>query len=191
MTGENPAATSEEVRRIMTAGEMFRGSRDFFLAYEVLGAFMQSPEARQGCAPKPIQSQATCAALALELALKARIVLDGGDPPSKAPDGHKYVAMFGLLSRTAQEDIVRPLLLDGGAASVEGLAKVLADFEGTFQKWRYMHEHRELAFHEGNMVAVVQAVYESIVRLRPDFGPWPGVIVDPDRPVRWHIAPRP
>ncbi|WP_243336679.1 hypothetical protein [Anaeromyxobacter soli] len=182
---------SEEVRRIVTAAHMFRGSRDFFLAYEVLGAFMQSPEAREGRAPNPIQSQATCAALALELALKARIVLDGGDPPSKGPDGHKYVAMFGLLSRAAQEDIVRPLLLDGAAASVEGLAKVLAEFEGTFQKWRYMHEHREVAFHEGNMVAVVQAVYESLVRLRPDFGPWPGVIVDPDRPVRWHITPRP
>ncbi len=191
MTSENAPAMSEEVRRIVTAAHMFRGSRDFFLAYEVLGAFMQSPEAREGRAPNPIQSQATCAALALELALKARIVLDGGDPPSKGPDGHKYVAMFGLLSRAAQEDIVRPLLLDGAAASVEGLAKVLAEFEGTFQKWRYMHEHREVAFHEGNMVAVVQAVYESLVRLRPDFGPWPGVIVDPDRPVRWHITPRP
>jgi len=191
MTSENSAAMSEEVRRIMTAGHMFRGSRDFFLAYEVLGAFMQSPEAREGRAPRPIQSQATCAALALELALKARIVLDGGSPPAKGPDGHKYVAMFGLLSRAAQEDVVKPLLLAGGPATVEGLAKVLADFEGTFQQWRYIHEHGELAFHEGNMVAVIQAVFESIVRLRPDFGAWPGVIVDPDRPVRWHITPRP
>ncbi len=191
MTTENTAVVSEEVRRIITAGEMFRGSRDFFLAYEVLGAFMQTTEAREGRAPKPIQSQATCAALALELALKARIVLDGGDPPSKGPGGHKYTAMFGLLSRAAQEDVVKPLLLDDGPATVEGLANVLAEFEGTFQRWRYLHEHRELAFHEGNMLAVVQAVYESIVRLRPDFGPWPGVIVDSDRPVRWHITPRP
>lgn len=191
MTSENIPAMSDEVRRIVTAGQMFRGSRDFFLAYEVLGAFMQTPEAREGRAPKPIQSQATCAALALELALKARVVLDGRDPPSKGPDGHKYVALFGLLSRAAQEDIVKPLLLDGRPATVESVIGVLTDFEGTFQKWRYMHEHREIAFHEGNMVAVLRAVYESVVRLRPDFGPWPGVIVDPERPVRWHITLRP
>jgi hypothetical protein len=33
-------------------------------------------------------------------------------------------------------------------------------------------------------------VYNSIVSLRPDFGPWPGVIVDPRRPAPWHLKPR-
>ena len=185
-----PNDLSDDIKRMVTAADTFRGSRDFFLAYEILGAFLASPEVREGRAPSPIQAQATCAALALELALKARIVLDGGDPPSKGPDGHKYVAMFDMLKHPAQEDVASFLLLDAKPATVDGLLAVLKDFEGTFQQWRYMHEHSELAFHEGNMVAVIRAVYDSIVRLRPDFGPWPGVIVDPSRPVPWHLTPR-
>src|SRR5438270_13947477 len=89
---------SAEVERAMTAGRMFRGSRDFFLAYELLAAFHASAEVRSARAPSPIQSQATCAALALELALKARVVLDGGKAPSRGPDGHRYSAIFGILS---------------------------------------------------------------------------------------------
>lgn len=182
---------TDQVQRDMVAAEMFRGSRDFFLAYELLEGFMASQEVREGRAPSPIQSEATCAALALELALKARIVIDGGEPPSKGADGHRYVAMFALLSPSAQNDIARSLLVDGQPSTVEKLVSVLTEFEGTFQRWRYMHEHLELAFHQGNMVAVIHGVYESIVRQRPDLGPWPGVIVDPDRPSRWHLTPRP
>jgi hypothetical protein len=190
MTGDRQSnPTTDEVNRTVTAVHMFRGSRDFFLAYELLGAFLESSEVRQGRAPAPIQSQATCAALALELALKARIVLGGGSPPSKGPDGHKYVAMFNLLPRAAQEDVASFLHVDAHPATVEGLVRSLKEFEGTFQRWRYMHEHTEIAFHEGNMVAVIRAVCRSIVRLRPDFGPWPGVIVDPSRPVPWHLTP--
>jgi hypothetical protein len=132
-----PDDLSEEVKRSITAGEMFRGSRDFFLAYELLGAFRRSPDEREGRAPSPIQAHATCAALALELALKSRIVLDSGEPPSKGPDGHKYVAMFNLLKRPAQEDIASFLLLDGKPATVDGLLAVLNEFEGTFKNWRY------------------------------------------------------
>lgn len=73
---------------------------------------------------------------------------------------------------------------------MEGLLPVLVEFEGTFQGWRYMHEGKGIAFHEGAMVAVIGAVFSSIVRLRRDFGPCPGVIVDPDRPVPWHMTPR-
>jgi hypothetical protein len=126
----------------------------------------------------------------LELALKARIVLDGGEPPAKGADGHKYLVMFRLLGRAAQEDIVSFLLLDAKPATVEGLVAVLNEFEGTFQRWRYMDEHKEIVFHEGNMVAVIRAGHYSIVRLRPDLGPWPGVIVDPTRPVPWHLTPK-
>ncbi len=180
---------SEDVRRT-TAAQMFRGSRDFLLAYDILGGFLRSSDVRDGRAPAPIQSQATCAALALELALKARIILDGGAPPTSGRAGHDYLVMFGLLSPAARADIASFLLLDGKPATVEGLGGVLKEFEGTFQEWRYVHEHTEVAFHEGNMVAVIHAVYHSVVRLRPDFGPWPGVIVDPDRPVPWHLTPK-
>jgi hypothetical protein len=74
-------------------------------------------------------------------------------------------------------------------ATVEGLATVLAGFKGTFQTWRYMHEGNVTPFDEGSMVAVIGAVFSSIVRLRPDLGPLPGVIVDPGRPVPWHLTP--
>jgi hypothetical protein len=190
VTHGKPDKLSDDVKRTITAAHMFRGSRDFLLAYDLLGGFLRSPEVREGRAPAPIQSQATCAALALELALKTRIMLDGGDPPTSGRAGHDYVLMFGLLSATARADIASFLLLSGKPATVEGLGGVLKEFEGTFQGWRYMHEHEEIAFHEGNMVAVIRAVYDSIVRLRPDFGPWPGVIVDPSRPVPWHLTPR-
>lgn len=194
MTGMSPdepmTPDSEQVIRNIAACHMFRGSRDFFLAYQVLGSFMASPDVRGGRGPSPIQSQATCAALALELALKSRVMLDGGTPPSKGPDGHRYVAMFGLLSRRAQEDVASFLHVDAQPATVEGLARSLKEFEGTFQRWRYMHEHSEVAFHEGNMVAVILAVYSSVVRLRPDLGPWPGVIIDPDKPQPWTLVVR-
>lgn len=184
-----PPGTSEEVRRSIEVADMFRGSRDFFLAYQLLGAFMASADAREGRAPSPVQSHAASAAFALELALKARVVLDGREPPSRGPDGHKYGAIFALLSPGAREDVASSLQVDGEPVTAEMLAGVLQELEGTFEKWRYMHEHDEMVFREGNMVAVMHAVYASIVRLRPDFGPWPGVIVDPVRPVPWHLTP--
>ncbi len=186
-----PPGTSDEVRRSVVAGHMFRGSRDFLVAYQLIGAFRASAEVRQGRAPSPIQSLAANAAFALELALKARVVLDGGTPPSKGPAGHSYVAMFSLLSHRAQEDVASLLLVGARPATVEGLVKSLKEFEGTFQQWRYLHEHDQAVFHEGNMAAVIHAVHLSIVRARPDFGPWPGVIVDPERPVPWHLTSPP
>jgi hypothetical protein len=180
--------TEEEVQRTGTAGGMFRGSRDFFLAYELLGAFAASPDARAGRAPSPIQSQATCAAMALELALKCRIVLDG----CEAPPSHSYVVLFRTLSQGAQEEIASLLTIDNQPATVATLLDALKDFEGTFQQWRYMHENlgkRTITFHEGNMIATMHAIYQSIIRLRPDFAPWPGVIVDPNDPGRWHLSP--
>ena len=191
MTKSLPPGTSDEVRRAFVAGDMFRGSRDFFLAYQLIAAFRASAEVRQGRAPSPIQAQAANAAFALELALKARVVLDGGEPPSRGPDGHRYTAIFGLLSPKAKEDVASLLLEDGKPTTPESQVQVLKEMEGTFEKWRYMHEHDRVDFHEGNMAAVIHAVHHSIVRARPDFGPWPGVIVDPERPVPWHLTPPP
>jgi hypothetical protein len=190
MARKLPPGTSDEVRRTVTVAHMFRGSRDFFLAYQLLGAFMTSADVRDGRAPSPVQSHAANAAFALELALKARVVLDGREPPSRGPDGHKYGAIFALLSPGARDDVASFLLVDGKPTTAEMVAVMLGEFEGTFEKWRYMHEHDEVVFHDGNMGAVMHAVYASIVRTRPDFGPWPGVIVDPERPVPWHLTPR-
>jgi hypothetical protein len=173
---------SEEAERTAKAWRIFRGSRDFLLAYDLLGDFLRSPEVRAGRAPSPIQSQATCAALALELALKARIVLDGRDPPRSGKAGHDYVVMFDRLTPAARADIASFLALDGKPATEGGLRRVLREFDGTFKGWRYMHEHSEIAFHEGNMIAVLRAVYFSVVRLRADFANWPGVIYDENGP---------
>jgi hypothetical protein len=162
--------TSTDDDRFVTAAMMYRGSRDFFLAYELLATFLRSIAQARTQQPAPVQSQATCAALALELALKARVVLDGGDPPDKGRAGHDSVLLFGRLKPAARVDVASFLLLDGQPATVEGLVAVLKKFEGTFENWRYMHEHDEVAFHEGQMVAVLHAVYRSIVRIRPDFG---------------------
>jgi len=180
--------TSEQ-RKAVSTMLMFRGAREFFLTYQLAAGFGDSPLACEGRAPRLIQSRAACASLALELALKARVLLDGGEPPSRGADGHDHGAIFKVLTRGAQEDIASLLRVGDEPATVEGLAAVLAGFKGTFQTWRYMHEGNVTPFDEGGMVAVIGAVFSSIVRLRPDFGPFPGVIVDPDRPVPWHLTP--
>lgn len=188
MASDNqPKRRKSSADRVGTASRMFRGSRDFLVAYELITDFCKTPEVKAARAPSPIQSQATCAALSLELALKARIVLDGGEPPTKGKAGHSCLAMFKVLSIPAQKDVASFLLVDGKPAGLDGLLKALSDFEGTFQNFRYLHEHTEASFHEGNLVNVIRGVHMSIVRARPDFGPWPGVIVDPARPVRWHL----
>lgn len=189
MTSAQNVPISEAVRRNINAVHMFRGARDFFLAYQLAAGFGDSPLACEGRAPRLIQSRAACASLALELALKARVLLDGGEPPSRGADGHDHGAIFKVLTRGAQEDIASLLRVGDEPATVEGLAAVLAGFKGTFQTWRYMHEGNVTPFDEGGMVAVIGAVFSCIVRFRPDFGPFPGVIVDPARPVPWHLTP--
>ena len=50
---------------------MFEGSCDFLLGWELLGAYTQTPAVREDRAFVPIQARATCASMALELALLA------------------------------------------------------------------------------------------------------------------------
>jgi hypothetical protein len=95
--------------------------------------------------------------------------------------------MFAPLSPAAQQDVASFLPIDGQPITVAALLAILQECEGTFQRWRYMHEGGDLVFREGKIVCVIRAVYQSIVRLRPDLAPLPGVIVDPDRPVKWHL----
>jgi hypothetical protein len=56
-TGNQHFAISDDVKRSIRAGHLFRGSRDFFLAHELLSAFGRSAEARAGRAPTPIQGR--------------------------------------------------------------------------------------------------------------------------------------
>lgn len=54
-TSEHKASV-DGPKRTVTAADMFRGSRDFFLAYDLLGSFLVTPEVRAGRAPSPIQA---------------------------------------------------------------------------------------------------------------------------------------
>jgi hypothetical protein len=177
-------ALSEDTERFLLAAGLFRGSREFHLAWALLDAYDAFGRAQQGRVPPVFQTPAVCAGLALELGLKARIVLDGKPPPTKGGAGHDYVRMFGMLSATAQEDVASRLRLapDARKATPRELLDVLAQFEGTFVKFRYAHEELRakgtITFHQGDIANVLVAVHDSIIALRPDFGPWNGVIWD-------------
>jgi HEPN domain-containing protein len=179
MSERKNIAMSEAARIGWEAGLVFKGSRDFLLAWELLNQRGHAPEVQAGQAPWPHQAAATCAGFALELALKCSLVLDG----KASAKGHSYVKLFRALSRAAQESIVSVIRVDGRQATVEDLFRVLQEFEGTFEQWRYLHERlasfKPTEFHEGGIIAVIRAIHESIIRLRPDFKPWPGVI-DPN-----------
>ena len=143
----------------------FEASCDFLLACELMGPRRNSEAVRKGTAHWPIRSYATCACLALELALKARTSLDEKTPKKT----HRFSALFAALSRPAQEDVAAGFVLDGQAATVPGLMEVLQLCDQTFDTWRYRHEHRDADFYEGHILAVTRAVHESILRLEPQW----------------------
>jgi HEPN domain-containing protein len=102
---------------------MFRGSRDFLLAYRLLGRRRADPDVRAARAPGPFQSWVVCASLALELALKCRIALDGKDPSWT----HSYVKLFAELSPAAQQDIASRVAFTEGLSTAERVATLLKD----------------------------------------------------------------
>lgn len=90
------------------------------------------------------------------------------------------------LSARAQEDVAGLVRLapDGRPSTpAELVEKVLKQFEGTFMTFRYVHEplreHGEVVFHERDLLNVVLAVHESIIRIRSDLRNWAGVLYDP------------
>ncbi len=172
---------TDEQEKLLRDSRMFHGSRDFLLAYRLLGEHRSSQMVRAGRAPSPLQSWVTCAAFSLELALKCRISLDGSKkPPKRGRDAHDCAALFSkYLSEAAQRDIASGVRMasTSEAPSIDDLVGVLRQFDGTFNRWRYLHEDFDGAtFHEGDMMNVIAAVHESILRLHPDWRPWRGVI---------------
>ena len=90
--------------------------------------------------------------MALELALKCHISLDGRQPPTSGKHAHDCAALFSdYLSPAAQRDLASSVRMasTGEAPSVSELVEVLRQFDGTFQRWRYLHEYDGAAFHEG------------------------------------------
>ena len=158
------------------AGLIFFGSRDFLLAWELLEQRHQDHEVRVGRAPWPMRAWATCAALSLELALKARLRLEGKQPKWV----HTYSELFSDLSVQAKEDIASRVQIDGRPVTIDGLLALLKDCDGTFEQWRYLHEQlvrfEITTFHGDRIVAITRAIHASIVQLRRDFDQWPGVM---------------
>src|SRR5437660_4005201 len=128
----------------------FRGARDFFLAAQLLGQRRQDPEVKASRAPWPLQAFVTCTAFALELVLKARLLLDGKKVP-KGRGGHKYTTAFGALSQQTRSDIVGLLFFNGVKGTENDLVDALREMEGTFETWRYLYEGKAVPFNEGNM----------------------------------------
>lgn len=173
--------TPEDARALMQAGIAFRGARDFLLAHQILGARRLLPEVRAGRAPWPMQAHAVCAAFALELMFKARLLLDRSLVP-KGAKGHSYVAMFDCLSAAAKADLVAVLHINDAAATEATVRGALEEMEGVFEGWRYLHEmnerRRPTPFSEASYDVFAHALHDLIIKARPDFEPWPGVIWD-------------
>lgn len=143
---------------------MFEGSCDFLLGWHLLSAYGKTPAVTEDRAFVPIQARATCASLALELALKSLITYEGKDPvPS-----HSFSRLFKQLSPKARREVASLVLLDGKRTSDEGLKEALKRCAGTFEKWRYKHEHRDLDFYEPYIIDTTKALHETIMRKRPE-----------------------
>lgn len=144
---------------------MFEGSCDFLLGWELLTAHRQDQAVRENKARFPIQGVVACACMALELALKALITLERSTPQWT----HEFADLFKQVSTKAQQEIASIVLQDGKPTTVEGVTDALKLCEGTFEKWRYKHEHRNLDFYEGFIIAVTRAAHESILRRLPEW----------------------
>lgn len=172
------AATDDSIEKFVRASHLFWASRDFLLSWEILERHAAMAKATGPRIPYPVRSQPTCAALALELALKARLELEG----KEAPRIHSAAKLFGRLSKEAQDEIMATLKCNGAPMTRADLDVVLAEFEGTWEDWRYMHEHTSpgdtVRFAHGNMHALILAIHGVLLTLHPDWGPWPGVIHD-------------
>jgi hypothetical protein len=155
--------------------DTFHGSRDFLLAWDLLDAHRRTQPVRKNKAGTPLRARATCASLALELALKSHIAIAmEGKTPGRT---HSFVALFRVLASDVQRRIASSVLLNGRPTDVDGLIDALTQCEGTFETWRHLHEHENADFHEPYIVDVTRALHASILALHPEWRNWPGVIL--------------
>lgn len=161
----------KEVREAELPERIFHGSCDFFLAWERLAVQRRTAAARANRVYSPVQASAACASMALELALKCRIVLEGRKPRRD----HEFHALFAQLDPKTQDDIAARTLLDGMPTTTADLLDALKRCKGTFVTWRYLHEHENADFYEGCLSAVTRALHRSTLELYPHFWLWPGI----------------
>lgn len=168
MTGFVPFDWEEELKGIdelLRPEYMFEGSCDFLLGYQLLAAYGETAAVRENRAFVPIQARAACASMALELALKSLITYEGKEGARRT---HEFVDLFEQLSVDAQREVASMVRFDGKPTTVAGVIEKLNLCAGTFEKWRYKHEHRELDFYEPYIVDTTKAVHETITRRRPE-----------------------
>lgn len=161
----------EEVRELELPGRIFQGSCDFYLAWEQLAAQRRTAAVRANRVYGSVQASAACASMALELALKCRITLEGKKPRRE----HEFHLLFEQLDPATQDDIASRVLLDGRRTTTAGVLDALKRCEGTFVTWRYAHEHDEADFYEPYISEVTRALHRSMLEANPDFWLWPGI----------------
>ncbi|GAO01723.1 hypothetical protein PSR1_00583 [Anaeromyxobacter sp. PSR-1] len=139
---------------------MFEGSRDFLRGWEVLWAIHQSIAAKGSGEQTPISACAMCASMALELALKSLITLEQKEPVAS----HSFARLFRQVSGRLREEVASQVRFDGASTSVNAVTSCLKSCEGTLDKWRYRHEHRDIDFNQGHMMSVTLALHEVVSR---------------------------
>jgi hypothetical protein len=129
-------------------------SRAFFLAFE---RCMERRRLPGGTFQMLVVPATVCLAFSIELGLKSLAVAEGA-----SPWGHALAKLFGTLTPTAQEMLVK----DVGLTRAQFDA-ALAAASNTFEDWRYVHEpqptnpHAEIAFLEALGRAVQKALPAS------------------------------
>ncbi len=154
----------QSIDKLLRPEIMFEGSCDFLLGWELLTAYRETPAVRENRAFVPIQARATCASMALELAFKSLITYEGKDPVLS----HSFARLFKQLLPKTRREMASLVLLDGKPTSAEGLAEALKRCAGTFERWRYKHEHRDLDFYEPYIIDTTKALQETIMRKHPE-----------------------
>lgn len=139
---------------------MFDASRDFLSGWKVLWATHQSIASKGRGEQTPISACAMCASMALELALKSLITLEQKEPVAS----HSFARLFRQLSARSRAELASVVRFDGVSTTVEGVSSCLKSCEGTLDKWRYRHEHRDIDFKQGHMMSVTRALHEVVSR---------------------------
>jgi hypothetical protein len=174
-------ATTIAVEARMRANSLFNQSRDFQLAWKILTDGEPQGEAKSHV-PWPLRAPVTCACMALELALKSLITLEGGTPASV----HWAEDLFKQVTAASQNEIAAMLQVDGKPADVPSLLTALHELDDgapgatkrvpPLEAWRYTHEHQTVQHAQGTMYVITRALHDLLVRRRPDWDPWPGII---------------
>jgi hypothetical protein len=120
----------------------------------------------RGAVRMPTLPVTVCCALAIEIALKALLKLEGAPFPRES-GGHSLKALFEALASSTQEELLALQTNFTGRTTDDARAQLnLEDL--TFVKWRYAYEHEHLstdaAFLHDFAVALSEHLRSKITR---------------------------